>query len=89
MSTVVGVVGKISMEIGKFWILKPYDAFGNRAEDLYCGVLKCRREELRLLILKRKWNLTGKVAFRAANMSLLCPTHPLIVNNPATAMLDI
>ncbi len=77
------------MKIGKFWVLKPYEAFGNRAEDLYYGALKCRRDGLRLIILKRKWNLFGKVAFRAANMSLLCLKHPLIVNNPATAILDI
>ena len=77
------------MKIGKFWFLKPYEAFGNRAEDLYYGVLKCRRDGLRLIILKRKWNLVGKVAFRAANTSLLCLRHPLIVNNLATTMLDI
>lgn len=77
------------MRIAKFWVLKPFDAFGNRAEDLYYGAMKCRREGLRLIILKRKWNLAGKVAFRAANLSLLRLKHPLIVNNPAIAMLDV
>jgi len=69
--------------------LRPYEAFGNRAEDLYYGALKCRREGLRLIILKRKWNLFGKVAFRAANSSLLCLKHPLIVDNVVIVMLNI
>lgn len=85
----VGASGNSSMKIGNFWILKPYDAFGNRAEDIYYGVMKCRRDGLRLVILKRKWNLAGKVAFRAANMALLDIRHPLVVSNVATAFLNV
>lgn len=69
------------MKLGRYWVIKPYEAFGNRAEDLYYALLKCRREHLKLIILKRKWNLFGKLSFRKANAQLLNIQHPLIVNN--------
>lgn len=70
------------MRVGRYWILKPYEAFGNRAEELYFALLKCRRDGLRLLVLKRKWDLFGKVRFRSANKALLDIRHPLIVRHP-------
>ena len=66
------------MRIGRYWIMKPYEAFGNRAEDLFFALLKCRRENLQLLIVKRKWNLFGRFKFRHANRQLLNIEHPLI-----------
>jgi putative glycosyltransferase (TIGR04372 family) len=70
-----------AVKIGKYRLLKPYDSFGNRAEDIYYGILACRREETQLILLKRKWNLIGKVAFRDANIAMLDVKHPLIVDN--------
>jgi len=85
---VAGVFGN-RMKIGNYWFLKPHDAFGNRAEDLYYGVLKCRRDGLRLIILKRKWNLFGKLSFRNANIAMLDIHHPIILSNFALAVLNI
>jgi len=61
--------------------MKPYEAFGNRAEDLYFALLKCRREGLRLIVLKRKWNLFWRVKFRSGNRELLNIRHPLVVHS--------
>ncbi len=69
------------MQIGKYLFLRPYEAFGNRCEDLYYALLKCRREGLGLFLLKRKWNLFGKISFRHANRQVLEIRHPLIVQN--------
>lgn len=77
----VGGRGVGGMRIGKYWLLRPYEAFGNRCEDLYFALLKCRREGLRLVLLKRKWNLIAKVRFRPANRELLEIRHPVIVTN--------
>lgn len=71
------------MRWGRYWIIKPYEAFGNRAEDLYFSLLKCRRDGLRLIILKRKWDLFGKVRFRSANKELLNIKHPCVIDNLA------
>ncbi|MEQ1794862.1 MAG: TIGR04372 family glycosyltransferase [Nitrospira sp.] len=76
------------MRVGCYWIIKPYEAFGNRAEDLYFALLKCRRDGLRLIILKRKWDLFGKVRFRNANKQLLNIRHPLVVDNPALELFN-
>lgn len=76
------------MRLGRYWILKPYEAFGNRAEELYFALLKCRRDGLRLIILKRKWDLFGKVSFRSANKELLNIRHPFIVDSPALELLN-
>jgi putative glycosyltransferase (TIGR04372 family) len=72
-----------SMRIGRYWLLKPFESFGNQAEDLFFAVLKCRRDCLRLLVLKRKWDLFGKVRFRKVNKRLADINHPLILNNIA------
>jgi putative glycosyltransferase (TIGR04372 family) len=75
-----GALGR-GMRIGPFWLLKPFEAFGNQAEDLFFAVLKCRRDGLRLLVLKRKWDLLGNVRFRKINKSLPNIKHPLIVES--------
>lgn len=80
--TVVGALGK-GMKIGRYWLLKPFEAFGNQAEELFFAVLKCRRDGLRLLVLKRKWDLFGKVCFRKVNKPLANIKHPLIVDSVA------
>lgn len=84
----VGVFGNRRMRVGRYWIIKPYEAFGNRAEDLYFALLKCRRDGLRLIILKRKWDLFGRVRFRSANKALLNITHPSIVDHPALELVN-
>lgn len=76
------------MNVGRYWIIKPYEAFGNRAEELYFSLLKCRRDRLRLIILKRKWDLFGKVRFRSANKELLNIKHPLIVDSPVLELVN-
>lgn len=75
-----GGLGK-NMRIGKYWLLRPYEAFGNRCEDIFLALLKCRREGLRLVLLKRKWNLFGKFRFRSANRALFELRHPVLVQN--------
>lgn len=67
------------MKIGNFWLLKPYEAFGNRAEEIYFALLKCRRDSLRLILIKRKLNLSWKFKFRSSNKALLDVDHPLIL----------
>lgn len=67
------------MKLGNFWLLKPYEAFGNRAEEIYFALLKCRRDKLRLILIKRKINLGWKFKFRNANRALLDVDHPLIL----------
>ena len=84
----VGVFGKRRMRVGRYWIIKPYEAFGNRAEDLYFALLKCRRDRLRLVIVKRKWDLFGKIRFRSANKELLNIRHPIIVDHPALELAN-
>jgi len=66
------------MKVGSYWIIKPYEAFGNRAEELYFAVLKCQREGLKLVVLKRKWDLFWRIRFRKANKELLNIKHELI-----------
>jgi len=39
------VFGNRRMRVGQYWIIKPYEAFGNRAEELYFALLKCRRTD--------------------------------------------
>lgn len=78
--TAVGALGK-GMKVGRYWLLKPFEAFGNQAEELFFSVLKCRRDGLRLLVLKRKWDLFGKVRFRKVNKPLANIKHPLIVDS--------
>jgi putative glycosyltransferase (TIGR04372 family) len=73
----------------KYLILKPYEAFGNRAEDIYYALLKCRREKLRLIIIQRKWNLIGKVSFRNANVEVMNIRHPLIFSSSILNILNI
>ncbi len=84
----VGVFGKQRMRVGRYWIIKPYEAFGNRAEELYFALLKCRRDGLRLIILKRKWDLFGKVRFRSANKELLNVRHPFVVDLPVLELVN-
>ena len=79
---VAGAPGE-RMKIGKYWLLKPFEAFGNQAEELFFSLLKCRRDGLRLLVLKRKWDLFGKVRFRKVNKQLANIQHPLIVSSVA------
>jgi len=67
------------LRVGNFWLLKPYEAFGNRAEEIYFALLKCRRDNLRLILIKRKFNLVWKFRFRNANRALLDLDHPLIL----------
>lgn len=76
------------MRIGKYWILKPYEAFGNRAEDIYFALLKCRRDGQKLILIKRKLELFWKFRFRQANSSLLEITHPLIVTGIMFELLN-
>jgi putative glycosyltransferase (TIGR04372 family) len=76
------------MRVGRYWIIKPYEAFGNRAEELYFALLKCRRDGLRLIILKRKWDLFGRVRFRSANKALLNIRHPSVVGHPALELVN-
>lgn len=76
------------MRVGRYWIIKPYEAFGNRAEELYFALLKCRRDRLRLIILKRKWDLFGRVRFRSANKALLNIKHPSVVDHPALEIVN-
>lgn len=76
------------MRVGRYWIIKPYEAFGNRAEELYFALLKCRRDGLRLIILKRKWDLFGRVRFRSANKALLNIKHPSVVAHPALEVVN-
>lgn len=83
-----GVFGNRRMRVGRYWIIKPYEAFGNRAEELYFALLKCRRDGLRLIILKRKWDLFGRVRFRSANKALLNITHPSVVDHPALEIVN-
>ena len=84
----VGAFGKRRMRVGRYWVIKPYEAFGNRAEELYFALLKCRRDRLCLVIVKRKWDLFGKVRFRSANKELLNIRHPLIADHPALEVVN-
>jgi len=43
---------------------------------------------LRLIILKRKWDLFGRVRFRSANKALLNIKHPSIVDHPVLEMVN-
>jgi putative glycosyltransferase (TIGR04372 family) len=83
-----GAFGNRRMRVGRYWIIKPYEAFGNRAEELYFALLKCRRDGLRLIILKRKWDLFGRVRFRSANKALLNIRHPSVVAHPALEVVN-
>ena len=72
----------------RYFILKPYDAFGNRAEEIYFALLKCRREKKRLILLKLMTNLFYKFKFRKSNLELLNIQHPIIVRNPFLDLLN-
>jgi putative glycosyltransferase (TIGR04372 family) len=76
------------LKVGNFWLLKPYEAFGNRAEEIYFALLKCRRDGLRLVLIKRKINLGWKFAFRSANRALLDIDHPLVLNGVIFEVLN-
>ena len=77
----VGKIGSSGLRVGKFWVMMPYEAFGNRAEQIYFALLKCRRDGLRLVLIKRKIALFWKFKFRHANFSLLDVKHELIVES--------
>lgn len=65
-----------------YFILKPSDSFGNRAEEIYFALLKCRKEKKRLILIKLKFNLFYKFKFRKGNSEVLKVKHPIIVENP-------
>lgn len=66
----------------RYFILKPSDSFGNRAEEIYFALLKCRQEKKRLILIKLKFNLFYKFKFRKGNSEVLKVKHPIIFQNP-------
>lgn len=73
----------------KYLLLRTHEAFGNRAEELYYALLKCRKDERHLILLSRKWDLPWKFRFRQANAELLRIRHPLIVRSWVTEVINI
>ena len=74
--------------LNRYFIFKPSDAFGNRAEEIYFALLKCRREKKRLIILRRKFDLFYKFRFRDGNSALLYINHPIIVEHPVIELFN-
>lgn len=62
----------------KRYLLKTTTAFGNRAEELYFGLLKVRRLGLGLALVRQKVNLPGVFRLRQSNEHLLNIQHPHI-----------
>ena len=71
-----------------YFALKPSDSFGNRAEEIFFALLKCRRGKKKLVLIKLKFNLFFKFKFRKGNFELFNVKHPIIVENPIIEFLN-